>query len=128
MLGVRWEVWSMALEQSHTVQGRQVACLTVWCRQNFLKGSLGLNYFCFCSPVRCPGDKDRPQLWALPVLVWEQCLLLLEVCSNTALPTRVFAATEGGQAQAGAGLGFRWAIEEEFTGCGSQECLARALD
>lgn len=38
----------------------------------------------------------------------------LEVCSNTALPTRVCAATEGGQAQAGAGLGFRWAMEEEL--------------
>lgn len=66
-------------------------------------GILRIELFLFCSPVLCPGDKGRNQLWSRPMLLWEQCLLLLGGLSQPSFPRAVFADPEGGQAQAGGG-------------------------
>lgn len=36
------------------------------------KRPLGLSYFCFCSPVLGPGDRDGSQLQSLPGLGYSQ--------------------------------------------------------
>lgn len=49
-------------------------------------GILRIELFLFCSPVLCPGDKGRNQLWSRPMLLWEQCLLLLGGLSQHSFP------------------------------------------
>lgn len=77
--------WSMALEQFHTESEAGRLPVSFLVQTELLKGPLGLNYFCFRSPVLCPGDKDRNPLWSLPMLVWEQYLLLLGGLFSTQL-------------------------------------------
>jgi hypothetical protein len=92
---------------------RQAGCLFHSLVQTELpQGILRIELFLFCSPVLYPGDKDRNQLWSLPMLVWEQYLVLLGGLFSTQLyPGLCCSRRRPGPGRGG--LGFRWAVEEE---------------